>query len=141
MVNKARPRSHAQTRVAAEKLAIERALAAYHPAYGLRYAALRYFNAAGAEASAGLGERHERLSGLFHWALLAVGAIAGVLMMMAASITLLPALLAIVGTRVNQTTRAALASPRRTSRGSALRWPLPTPTTPTVRMRAPRGGS
>lgn len=41
------------------KLAIEQALAAYHHAYGLRYAALRYFNAAGAEASAGLGERHE----------------------------------------------------------------------------------
>lgn len=41
------------------KLSIERALAAYHLAYGLRYAALRYFNAAGAEASAGLGERHE----------------------------------------------------------------------------------
>lgn len=41
------------------KLAIEWALAACHPAYGLRYAALRYFNAAGAEASAGLGERHE----------------------------------------------------------------------------------
>jgi UDP-glucose 4-epimerase len=41
------------------KLAIERCLAAYQQAYGLRYAALRYFNAAGAEASAGLGERHE----------------------------------------------------------------------------------
>ena len=41
------------------KLSIERCLAAYHQAYGLRYAALRYFNAAGAEASAGLGERHE----------------------------------------------------------------------------------
>ncbi len=42
----------------ATKLALEQALAAYHHAYGLRYAALRYFNAAGAEASAGLGERH-----------------------------------------------------------------------------------
>jgi len=41
------------------KLSIERCLAAYHQAYGLRYAALRYFNAAGAEPSAGLGERHE----------------------------------------------------------------------------------
>jgi UDP-glucose 4-epimerase len=41
------------------KLSIERALAAYHQAYGLRYAALRYFNAAGAEPSAGLGERHD----------------------------------------------------------------------------------
>jgi UDP-glucose 4-epimerase len=41
------------------KLSIERALGAYHQAYGLRYAALRYFNAAGAEPSAGLGERHD----------------------------------------------------------------------------------
>ena len=41
---------------------------------------------------------------------LAVGAITGVLMMMAASLTLLPAFLAIVRTRVNQTTRAALIS-------------------------------
>jgi RND superfamily putative drug exporter len=39
---------------------------------------------------------------------LAVGAIAGVLMMMAVSITLLPAFLAICGRRVNDTTRAAL---------------------------------
>jgi len=39
------------------KLAIERVLSNYARAYGLRYAALRYFNAAGAEA--GLGERHE----------------------------------------------------------------------------------
>lgn len=41
------------------KLAIERALASYGAAYGLRWAALRYFNAAGAHAEAGLGERHE----------------------------------------------------------------------------------
>jgi UDP-glucose 4-epimerase len=41
------------------KLAIERMLAAYDRAYGLRYAALRYFNAAGADADAGLGERHD----------------------------------------------------------------------------------
>ncbi len=41
---------------------------------------------------------------------LAVGAITGVLMMMAASLTLLPAFLAIVGRRVNETTRAALAA-------------------------------
>lgn len=41
------------------KLAIERALEAYGRAYGLRWAALRYFNAAGAEPEAGLGERHE----------------------------------------------------------------------------------
>jgi UDP-glucose 4-epimerase len=39
------------------KLAVERALDAYHRAHGLAYAALRYFNAAGADG--GLGERHE----------------------------------------------------------------------------------
>ena len=41
------------------KLAIEHALEAYGAAYGLPWAALRYFNAAGADAAAGLGERHE----------------------------------------------------------------------------------
>ncbi len=41
------------------KLAVEHALAAYGNAYGLRWAALRYFNAAGADHEAGLGERHE----------------------------------------------------------------------------------
>jgi UDP-glucose 4-epimerase len=41
------------------KLAVEHALAAYGHAYGLRWAALRYFNAAGADHEAGLGERHE----------------------------------------------------------------------------------
>lgn len=41
------------------KLAIERALEGYGLAYGLRWAALRYFNAAGADHEAGLGERHE----------------------------------------------------------------------------------
>ena len=40
------------------KLAIERMLAAYSRAYGLSFAALRYFNAAGAYPEAGLGERH-----------------------------------------------------------------------------------
>jgi UDP-glucose-4-epimerase GalE len=40
------------------KLAVERMLADYAKAYGLRYAALRYFNAAGAEPEHGLGERH-----------------------------------------------------------------------------------
>jgi UDP-glucose 4-epimerase len=39
------------------KLAIERMLASYSLAYGLRFAALRYFNAAGAQP--GLGERHQ----------------------------------------------------------------------------------
>ncbi|HEY8039745.1 MAG TPA: UDP-glucose 4-epimerase GalE, partial [Polyangiaceae bacterium] len=41
------------------KLAVERMLAAYSRAYGLGYAALRYFNAAGADADAGLDERHD----------------------------------------------------------------------------------
>jgi UDP-glucose 4-epimerase len=41
------------------KLAIERALDAYGKAYGLKWAALRYFNAAGAHPDAGLGERHD----------------------------------------------------------------------------------
>lgn len=40
------------------KLAIERMLAAYGNAYGLRTVALRYFNAAGADRESGLGERH-----------------------------------------------------------------------------------
>jgi UDP-glucose 4-epimerase len=40
------------------KLAIEHALEAYGHAHGLRWAALRYFNAAGANHEAGLGERH-----------------------------------------------------------------------------------
>jgi len=42
------------------KLAIERMLAAYDEAYGLRHATLRYFNAAGAAPQQGLGERHRR---------------------------------------------------------------------------------
>jgi UDP-glucose-4-epimerase GalE len=41
------------------KLAVERALESYGKAYGLRWTALRYFNAAGAEPEAGLGERHD----------------------------------------------------------------------------------
>jgi UDP-glucose-4-epimerase GalE len=41
------------------KLAFERALADYSAAYGLGYAALRYFNAAGASADGTLGEDHE----------------------------------------------------------------------------------
>ncbi|HVJ94691.1 MAG TPA: UDP-glucose 4-epimerase GalE [Labilithrix sp.] len=41
------------------KLAVERMLASYSHAYGLRAVALRYFNAAGADAELGLGERHE----------------------------------------------------------------------------------
>jgi UDP-glucose 4-epimerase len=41
------------------KLWIEKILASYARAYGLRYAALRYFNAAGADFDSGLGEKHE----------------------------------------------------------------------------------
>jgi UDP-glucose 4-epimerase len=41
------------------KLAVEKMLASYARAYELRYAALRYFNAAGADAEAGLGECHD----------------------------------------------------------------------------------
>ncbi len=41
------------------KLAIERMLSAYSPAYGLSFAALRYFNAAGALPDERLGERHQ----------------------------------------------------------------------------------
>ena len=41
------------------KLAIEKALADYGRAYGLRYTTFRYFNAAGAHSDASLGERHE----------------------------------------------------------------------------------
>jgi UDP-arabinose 4-epimerase len=41
------------------KLAIERALQWYGDAYGLRYAALRYFNAAGADPDGEIGEDHD----------------------------------------------------------------------------------
>jgi UDP-glucose 4-epimerase len=41
------------------KLVIERALADYASAYGFGYAALRYFNAAGAEPEGRLGEDHD----------------------------------------------------------------------------------
>lgn len=40
------------------KQMIERALADYHQAYGLRYLALRYFNAAGAASDGSIGESH-----------------------------------------------------------------------------------
>jgi UDP-glucose 4-epimerase len=43
----------------ATKLAVERLLADCHAAYGLKSATLRYFNAAGADPDAGLGERHD----------------------------------------------------------------------------------
>jgi UDP-arabinose 4-epimerase len=41
------------------KLAIERVLHWYNQAYGLRFAALRYFNAAGADPEGEIGENHE----------------------------------------------------------------------------------
>jgi len=41
------------------KLMVERMLADYASAYGLKYAALRYFNAAGADLDCEIGERHE----------------------------------------------------------------------------------
>jgi UDP-arabinose 4-epimerase len=41
------------------KLAVEKALKWYSGAYGLRYAALRYFNAAGASPEAEIGEDHD----------------------------------------------------------------------------------
>ena len=40
------------------KLFLEQAMHAYDDAYGLRYASLRYFNAAGADDSGEIGERH-----------------------------------------------------------------------------------
>ncbi|MBL8891392.1 MAG: UDP-glucose 4-epimerase GalE [Planctomycetaceae bacterium] len=40
------------------KLAVERMLQDFHRAYGLRYAALRYFNAAGATPTGDIGEDH-----------------------------------------------------------------------------------
>lgn len=41
------------------KLMVERILADYHRAYGLRSCVLRYFNAAGADPEGEIGERHE----------------------------------------------------------------------------------
>jgi UDP-arabinose 4-epimerase len=41
------------------KLFFEQALEAYDPAYGLRFASLRYFNASGADESGEIGELHE----------------------------------------------------------------------------------
>jgi len=43
----------------ATKLMVERILADYRAAYGLRYAALRYFNAAGADPDGEIGEVHD----------------------------------------------------------------------------------
>jgi UDP-glucose 4-epimerase len=41
------------------KLVVEHALREFEPAYGLRFALLRYFNAAGAAWEEGIGERHQ----------------------------------------------------------------------------------
>lgn len=41
------------------KLFVEKMLADYSAAYGLKYAALRYFNAAGADADGEIGEKHQ----------------------------------------------------------------------------------
>lgn len=41
------------------KLFVERMLADYAAAYGIRYVALRYFNAAGADVDGQIGERHD----------------------------------------------------------------------------------
>jgi UDP-glucose-4-epimerase GalE len=53
------------------KLFFEYALEAYDRAYGLRFTALRYFNAAGADESGEIGELHEPESHLIPSALLA----------------------------------------------------------------------
>ena len=44
----------------ATKLALEEAMRWYDRAYGLRYATLRYFNAAGADPAGEIGEDHTR---------------------------------------------------------------------------------
>jgi UDP-glucose-4-epimerase GalE len=53
------------------KLFFEQALEAYDRAYGLRFASLRYFNAAGADESGEIGELHEPESHLIPSAFLA----------------------------------------------------------------------
>src|SRR5882757_10819431 len=55
------------------KLFFEYALEAYDRAYGLRFAALRYFNAAGADESGEIGELHEPETHLIPLALRAAG--------------------------------------------------------------------
>lgn len=55
----------------ASKLFFEHALEAYDRAYGLRFAALRYFNAAGADESGEIGEVHQPETHLIPSALLA----------------------------------------------------------------------
>jgi UDP-glucose-4-epimerase GalE len=55
------------------KLLFEHALEAYDRAYGLRFASLRYFNAAGADESGEIGELHDPETHLIPLALRAVG--------------------------------------------------------------------
>jgi UDP-arabinose 4-epimerase len=55
----------------ATKLAVEGALRWYGEAYGLRWMALRYFNAAGADPDGALGERHQPETHLLPLAILA----------------------------------------------------------------------
>lgn len=53
------------------KLMVEQILADYAQAYGLRYVALRYFNAAGADPDGEIGERHDPETHLVPLALMA----------------------------------------------------------------------
>jgi UDP-glucose-4-epimerase GalE len=59
----------------ATKLLFEHALDAYSKAYGLRFAALRYFNAAGADDSGEIGEAHDPETHLIPLALEAAGGV------------------------------------------------------------------
>ncbi|CAG0957540.1 UDP-glucose 4-epimerase [Methylophilaceae bacterium] len=56
----------------ASKYMVEMMLADFHRAHGLKYVALRYFNAAGADPQSRLGERHEPETHLIPLALKAV---------------------------------------------------------------------
>jgi UDP-glucose 4-epimerase len=55
------------------KLLVERMLPEYERTHGLRWAALRYFNAAGAHPDGGIGERHDPETHLIPLALRAAG--------------------------------------------------------------------
>jgi UDP-glucose-4-epimerase GalE len=59
------------------KVFFEQALESYDAAYGLRYASLRYFNAAGADESGEIGECHEPEPHLIPLALRAAGGFGG----------------------------------------------------------------
>ncbi|MEI9965674.1 MAG: UDP-glucose 4-epimerase GalE [Caulobacteraceae bacterium] len=64
------------------KWMIERVLADYGPAYGLRSVSLRYFNACGAHPTAGIGEMHEPETHLIPRCLMAVQGAIGALDLM-----------------------------------------------------------